>query len=162
MSRIYSVLRIALGTGLLLGMAVGVLVLVFVPYDLWRMSQAREWPARKVEVVTSYALSHRGTRGGRYYDTQVCGRALDSSERVCISRVRFGGFRFGDGRAAAEADAARYPVGAVIDIYYDPQDPRERILEPYAPRTTLLVLLGIGVGFLVLPILLILGRRLRG
>ena len=159
MARIPSVVMKALAVLLLFGMLFGALALVFVPYDLWRMARAREWPSRKVEIVTSYALSHRSSRGGRYWDAQICGRALDSGERLCITRVRFGSFRWGEGREAAEAAAARYPVGSIADLYYDPADPRERILEPHAPATTLIAILGVGIAFLLTPLALWLIRQ---
>jgi hypothetical protein len=34
-------------------------------------------------------------------------------------------------RALAETLVARYPVGAEVDVYYDPRDPKDAVLEPH-------------------------------
>lgn len=38
-------------------------------------------------------------------------------------------------RAFAENLVARYPVGAEVDVYYDPRDPKDAVLEPHEQRS---------------------------
>ncbi len=99
------------GFVLLAGIAFGLFVIVVAPIEMFKKAQAETWPSRKGVITLSYALHHRGSAGkssgGPYWTAEICGSYLDNSERFCVSRVRFGGFRCGEGKADALEAVAR-------------------------------------------------------
>lgn len=54
---------------------------------------------------------------------------------------------------------ADYPVGREIDVYYSPKDPRETVLEARSSWREMYILLGLGIGFLLLPLFLWIFRK---
>jgi hypothetical protein len=134
------------------GCIYGVFVSIFVPFELHRMASAQSWPSREGTITRTYVTHHAGGhRKPDYYLPEFRGRYTDTGEEFWISSVRYGDFRFGDGKRKAEADTAAYPAGARVQVYYDPNNPQETILEPHASWDTMLIMLGIGLGFLSIP-----------
>jgi hypothetical protein len=39
-----------------------------------------------------------------------------------------------------------------IRVYYSPTNPRQTILEPFAPRDKMFIALGVGIGLVLLPV----------
>lgn len=152
-----------IGFLLLTGIVFGLFAVVAAPIEMFQKARAESWPARKGVVTVSYARQQRGGFGrnpsGPYWTGEICGKYLDSGEMFCIARVRYGGFRFGAGKASALATVARYPVGREIEVYYDPEDPKETVLEPRSSWREMFTLLGLGIGFLLLPVFLWLFRK---
>jgi len=117
--------------------AAGVCLLIFagLAYNLLRlrrqMEASKAWIKSDGDIVASEAkipLSHTS-------DDQ------DDVDAVIRYRYRVGGqihesdcIKFGGqpmmSRAFAEALVAKYPVGASVDVYYDPHDPKNAVLEP--------------------------------
>jgi hypothetical protein len=149
----------ALGALILLGFLVGLLLVVFVPVELNKMAQASEWPSRKGVVTVAYARRVNPVNKPAYYRAEIIGTFLDNGERFAITRVRHGEFRFGSGQASAMETVAQYPVGSQVDVYYSPPNPRETILEPRAPRSTMFIALGAGIGLVLLPVVLYACRK---
>lgn len=152
------------GFVLLAGILFGLFVVVTTPFEIYKKVQAETWPSRKGVITLSYPLRHRGSVGrtgtGPYWTPEICGSFIDNGERFCISRVRFGGIRFGGGEASANETVARYPVGREVDIYYSPENPDETILEAHSSWKEMLTLLGLGTGFLLLPFFLWVFRKI--
>ncbi|HEY3488175.1 MAG TPA: DUF3592 domain-containing protein [Gammaproteobacteria bacterium] len=125
--------------------------------------QAESWPAHKAVITKSHISQQSGTAGkhGRagYWKAEICGTYREDGEFFCVDRIRFGGFRWGAGKAQALATVEKYPFGMEIDVYYSPDDPDEMVLESVSPWTELYILLGLGIGFLLLPVVLWLFRR---
>ena len=159
MSKAKDIFGKIVGVTLLTGIVFGLFVVVTVPFEMYKMAQAQHWPSRKGIVTLSYARQTFSARKAPWWRTEICGRYLDNGEKFCISRVRYGEFRFGAGKASSKASAAKYPVGREVDAYYSPKHPKEIILEPQASWKHMVVLLGLGLGFLLLPVLLWLFRR---
>lgn len=153
-----------LGAAILFGFLAGILAIIFVPVELYKMHQARTWPWRQGTITHSSATlgRHGGIRHAPYWRVEVGGVFDDNGEKFWISRIRYGGFRWGAGKAAAMADVAKYPVGAKLKVYYSPAQPKETLLEPFAPWDTMIVLLALGVAFVSLPLLLYLFRKQLG
>jgi hypothetical protein len=147
-------LRKIIGIVLLAGILFGLFVVVTIPFEMSKKAQAEGWPSRKLVITQSYASDQRGSTGARYSKVEICGKYADTGERVCVRRVRYGGFRWGGGKAGALEAVARYPVGSEVDIYYSPDDPKETVLEARSPWTEMFVLLGLGIAFLLLPVIL--------
>ncbi len=137
----------------------GLVLIVGVPFELYQMPQARTWPSRKGVITTSYARHVYSAGKPPYWKAEVAGRFLDTGERFGVSRVRYGDFRWGVGKASATTTVATYPVGREVDLYYAPTNPRQIILEPLAPRRTMVVALGVGIGFVLLPFVLFVFRK---
>ena len=76
--------------------------------------------------------------------------------------MRYGTFRFGTGKPAAERNVERYPVGSVVEVFRSPGDPRTTILEPQASARTMHVTLGVAIGLVAFPFVYVpLYRRFR-
>lgn len=152
-----------LGFLLLAGIFFGLFVVVTIPFEMSKKADAETWPSRKGVVTKAYASHHRGSAGkhgsGPYFTAEVCGIYQDNGEKFCVARIRYGGFRLGDGKADALATVARYPAGSEIEVYHSPEDPRETVLEAHSSWTEMFTLLGLGIGFLLLPLLLWLFRK---
>ena len=117
--------------------AAGVCLLIFagLAYNLLRlrrqMEASKAWVKCDGDIVASEAkipLSHRSDDQDDVdaiirYRYQVSGQAHESN---CI---KFGGQAMMS-RAFADALVAKYPVGAGVDVYYDPHDPKSAVLQP--------------------------------
>lgn len=151
------------GFALLAGIFFGLFAVVFVPIEMIKKADAETWPVRKGVITTSYASHHRGSAGkhgsGPYWTAEICGTYLDNGERFCVDRIRYGGFRFGEGKADVDETLAKYPVGREVDVHYDSEDPKDTVLEARSRWIEMYVLLGLGFGFLLLPVLLWLFRK---
>lgn len=140
---------------LLLGAAaMGLFTTVVVPYEMYRKAQAEDWPSRKGVLTVSYAARKRGSKGEQYWTPVICGTYRESGEKVCVHRVRFGGFRFGEGRSEAHEAATKYPVGREVDVYYSPDDPKDIVLEARSSWKEMSILFGLGMFFLLIPVFL--------
>jgi hypothetical protein len=151
-----------LGYVLFAGLAFGLFVVAVIPYEMYRKSQAETWPSRAGVITKSFTSRQSGSAGrtgAPYVKAELCGTYKDNGEAFCVTRVRYGGFRFGEGRGSADETVARYPVGTPVDIHYSPDDPKETVLEASSPWTEMFILLGLAVAFLLLPVLLWLFRK---
>jgi hypothetical protein len=157
-ARLVQAFQTGLALVLLAGFVGGLFVLVVMPFELLPMHAARTWPARQGVIEASRTTFARGggTRPTPFWRVDIRGAYADSGEEFRISRIRYGDFRWGDGRAQAEADTRRYAVGSVVDVYYSPSSPSDTVLEPLAPWDTMLILLGLAVAFVATPPLLFL------
>jgi hypothetical protein len=151
------------GFVILAGIAFGLFVMVALPFEMFIKAEAETWPARKGIITKSYASHHRGSAGknsgGSYFKAEICGVYEDNGEKFCVTRIRYGGFRLGEGKASALETVAKYPVGREVDIYHAPDNPKETVLEAKSPWTEMFTLLGLGIGFLLLPVLLWVFRK---
>ncbi len=123
---------------------------------LGRQRAARGWPATRGQVLMSdiQAQTRRsGLSGGRsttYYATVIYQYRIGGADYRC-NRISPGdelGFGNSD---RAMARARRYPAGAEVQVFYNPVNPAEAVLELASPRMTLLFWIG---GAMVLFVLL--------
>ena len=151
------------GILLLAGVVFGLFIVVIAPFEISKMVAAANWPSRKAAITKSYARYMRGN--GRNYlsypwwKPEICGAYRDNGELFCISRVRYGKFRFGEGKAACAEVLARYPVGREVNVYYSPVDPKETILESRPLWNDMIILMSVGIVMLLLPVLLWVFRK---
>ena len=161
--KIRDALATLLGWVLLAGFLLGLLLIVAVPVEMRKLSSAREWPSRRGLITHSSVQWHAGwQRRPGYWSAEIGGRFQDGDEQFWISRVRYGDLRIWRRRETRLEEVARYPVGAQVDVFCDPDHPRERILEPLAPWIDMQIGLAIGVGFLLTPVLLYAFRKQLG
>lgn len=143
----------------LAGFILGLFFTVTVPFELRRMAEARGWPSQRGIITKSIASRKISLLQRPYWAADICGRYKDSRVGFCVSRVRYGEFRFGDGEAATLAAVAKYPVGEEVAVYYSPYDPTTTILEPHASPSTMVITFAAGIGLAFLPVLLFVLRR---
>jgi hypothetical protein len=140
------------------------LILVAAAYKTLQVRAISDWPSTPGKVVTSNSelrevkvLDDSRENGHRFeprnfaniaYEYSVSGQAL-SNNRVSIGEDR-GNFQVAE-------TIARYPVGAVVTVYYDPLHPREAVLERDLPHglwgclgiataITLVIMFGLAIG----------------
>ena len=128
---------------------IGVILLLITPFAAfacflsYRQAQASgDWPATKGTVTVSRVDSTIGrkTKAKISYDYSVNGSSFVGT------RVRFNDTT-GSGRNAQEQLIEPYPVGAKVDVFYDPSSPNISILEAGAGWGSL--------GLFLIPILLV-------
>lgn len=149
-----NVLHKIVGVVLLAGILFGLFVAVTLPFEVFKKLDAENWPARTGVITQSYVHEQRGSGVAPYSKVEICGNYQDTGERFCVRHVRFGGFRWGGGRAKALETVARYPVGRQVEVHYSSDDPRDTVLEARSPWTEMIVLGGLGAAFLLVPVLL--------
>jgi hypothetical protein len=147
------------GFVILVGIVFGLFIVIVAPIEMYRKAQAEHWPARSAVITKSFSDRRGGVTRSTYWKAEICGTYKDGGEFFCVDSIRYGGFRFGAGKQAAEAAVAKYPVGAEVAVYYDPDDPRETVLEARSSWKEMYVLLSLGIGFLLLPFVLWLLRK---
>jgi len=148
-----------LGFAVLTGFILGLFFTVTVPFELRRMAEARGWPSQKGIITKSIASRKISLLQRPYWAAEICGLYKDNGVGFCVSQVRYGEFRFGEGEAASLAVVAKYPVGEDVDVYYSPYEPTTTILEPHASPSTMVNTFALGIGLVFLPVLLFVLRR---
>ena len=97
-----------------------------ITYAQNRENAAQTWPTVSGQVVTSVAKMHRGSkhRNVAYphvsYTYEVNGKTYHS--RNIMAGGEIGGMN-------VETTLARYPQGSSVTVYYDPNNPKDAILE---------------------------------
>lgn len=107
------------------------------------------WPS-VAGVVTSSDVNSYKTKGGKQFMAKVnYSYDVDGTSYVG-NTLRFG--HYAGALAAAEADAAKFPAGAPVEVRYDPKKPQTSVLEPGVAGSSVLglVLAITGVVFLVI------------
>ncbi len=112
---------------------------------------SRSWPSvsgviERSEVVTSTSNGKTMYGFDVVYRYQVEGRDLTSNN------VFFGGNTTSSSSSFAHNVVARYPKGAKVKVFYDPNDPSKAVLEPGTTWQSYLVF-GIGLAFLIVGVL---------
>ena len=137
--------------GLLAALSLGVGIT-----NLRAARQSEQWSTVGGEVVHSEVEEHISVR--RDKNDRATTTVTDESNIVYVYRV--GGeeyrgqrvrFDWEMDRADAEATVAKYPVGTLVTVYYDPDDPSSAVLEPGGDAYVYKVMIGLGVFFLAIP-----------
>ncbi len=103
-----------------------------------RMAVVSTWPSTMGTVITSFLEQRSDSEGGTtnypvvQYSYQVGGQTYQSSKRAPGMEV---------GGTGAGSVVARYPAGAQVMVFYDPQNPSDAVLERKAPAQWLMWLL---------------------
>jgi hypothetical protein len=155
-----NVLQKLLGVAILAGFLFGAFAVVVTPIEMYKMANARDWPSRKAIITKSYASLQRGSaRRAPTYRPVICAQYPDDGQQICVSRVRYGDISWGKNEAKTRAMVAAYPIGRAVDVYYDPDDPRETILEAKPSWDQMILLFAIGALLALLPFGLWLFRK---
>lgn len=103
-----------------------------------RMAVVSTWPSTMGTVTASFLEQRSDSEGGTtnypvvQYSYLVAGQSYQSSKRAPGMEV---------GGTGAGSVIARYPVGAQVVVFYDPQKPSDAVLERKAPAQWLMWLL---------------------
>jgi hypothetical protein len=125
---------------------------------------SRDWPSVP-GVITRSAVATKNSGGKTRYRYDVVYRYQVEGRELTCSNVFFGDdVFFGGDVSSRSSDTAykvtkRYPEGAEVAVYYEPEDPASAVLEPGA-RWQSYVLFVIGLVFLIVGVLS-LGSSLR-
>ena len=154
-----NLIRKIVGFTLLAGFILGLFLFVTIPFEMVQMARAERWPSRRGLIVTSSANRRMSLLLRPYWAADICGIYLDNGVGFCVSRIRYGGFRFDEGEAESRAAVAKYHVGSQVNVYYAPDDPATTILEPRGPWFIMAFAWGLGIGLVILPVLIYRSRR---
>lgn len=102
-----------------------------------RMAVVSTWPTTMGTVTNSFVEQRSDSEGTTSYPVvqysyQVGGQSYQSSKRAPGMEV---------GGTGARSVVARYPVGAQVMVFYDPQKPSDAVLERSAPAQWLMWLI---------------------
>jgi len=133
--------------------AVGVLVAVIGLSTLAEANASASWPTIKGAVVSSDVEKKTSTRSRKKkresstsYRAVVRYEYTVGDKQHTSGRISFGGTSTSMG--AAKELVGRYPKGAEVDVYYDPDDPEQAVLES-GKQASSYIPLGVGVLFTI-------------
>lgn len=111
------------------------------------------WPTAPGTIRSSEVVAQR-TLGAHQFITRVEYDYTVGGKPLRGDRLRFG--QIAAARPKAEADAARYPAGAGVPVYYAPRQPETSTLEPGIGPVSIsgVVLAGLGTLLTILAVLL--------
>ena len=121
--------------GVLFCGAAGLLMLLFLASERRAATAATRWPTATGTILSSFAESHRTlVPRGRGQTVVVWSPVVEYNYRVLDrdyhgSRVAFGAAAAG-ARELAEMTVARYPVGQMVAVHFNPATPSVAVLEP--------------------------------
>jgi len=127
--------RGAVVQGVLFFAAAGLVTLMFVVSERRKATAATRWPTATGTVLSSFAEARRTLAAEkRGQSVVVWSPVVEYSYRVLDrdyhgSRVAFGAAAAG-ARELAERTVARYPVGQVVTVHFNPSNPSFAVLEP--------------------------------
>ncbi len=125
------------GCGVVL-MLIGLAVLSFGARQVLKARASEQWPSVP-GVVTSAEMSVNSSSGsdssGPTYGAEVLYEYEAEGEQRVGDRVEFGEVATGD-PADAQSVLDRYPVGAEIAVFVNPEDPLDSVLEPGISAST--------------------------
>ena len=110
-----------------------------------RAAVARNWPVTTGKILMSGAEAYRARSGHSHttmYRPNVVYEYSVNGQRLMGNRINFG-MSVGYGSpSVAERVTTKYPIGSVVQVYYNPGDPSQAVLEKSAksPATRILVL----------------------
>ena len=106
---------------------------------------SRRWPQATGKVIVSDLQRSRDSEGGYSYRPEVSYQYSVEGQEFIASRTRYGDRLALSWSAPAARMVRRYPVGAVVSVHYDPDEPAEAVLEPGVNG---LILMGVALGVL--------------
>jgi hypothetical protein len=116
------------------------LIIVATVVKLWEVRQARSWPETTGTVLVSRVQATKKTPGDPGYNTtsgsNISNEPLVEYEyQVGNRNYRCRRITIGEKTSEYEIEEilARYPVGAIVTVYYNPANPQKAVLERDVP-----------------------------
>ncbi|MFN8373767.1 MAG: DUF3592 domain-containing protein [Anaerolineae bacterium] len=121
-----------------------------------RVRAAEHWSVTLGEIVASEVRAHTGRRGNVSYTPLIVYEYEVTGQRYRGERVNFGLGMASGVRSWAEEKVTQYAVGSRVEVYYDPGDPANAVLEKQASMSksvryvALFTVLGSAIALLVI------------
>ncbi len=113
-----------------------------------QVAAARRWPATRGEIVSTTLPASRefgGSRGGTKHGAQLVYTYTVAGRRYTGNRLAFGGRMSWWAPWQPQEQNENDPEGRAVQVYYDPHNPGEAVLERRAIGITWLWIVGIGL-----------------
>ncbi len=108
---------------------IGVAAFYFLGGTIQKAYTSSSWPTVQGEVVHSELAQHRDSDGDQMYSTDITYNYAVDGQQYSGSQVTLM-----DGstslRGTVQDTVKRYPSGATVTVYYEPEDPANGVLEP--------------------------------
>jgi len=128
-------------------LVLGVIFLIVGLVATKRAKAAQSWPSMPGTVVRSEVVRHESTdedgSSSVSYEPVVEYEYSVMGQPFTARRIAFGANTFHYKKAAEIA--ARYPAGGRVNVYYNPDKPKDAVLETTASGSKLFIILGAGL-----------------
>lgn len=112
-------------------------------------SSSRSWASTLGIIIASFVAYERDAQDPKglkaYYVPNVVYEYIAGGERQNARRIHFGAPSRMVHKSAAENKLANYPVGAQVNVFYNPDKPDDAVLERQAPEARRFGLVAVGV-----------------
>jgi hypothetical protein len=109
--------------GLFLTLFIGVGLIAVSQQEFAKAIEAKSWPPKEVVVYTAKIGSSRGTKNSRNEYFYMRGKYVENGEEFKFTRFAYAG-----NRLKPKELLMRYPVGAKLTVYRNPNNPKETVL----------------------------------
>lgn len=120
----FSVFWITVGAWMFVG-----IFLVFGLGDLLDYRESNTWIATQGEILNSTLMTSRNSDGDITYRPYVQYRYTVGDDFRVHDRLTFGDEFYDENRTDADKVISKYAIGTVIDVYYNPDDPNDAVIE---------------------------------
>ncbi|MCU1401325.1 MAG: hypothetical protein JWN62_4434 [Acidimicrobiales bacterium] len=124
-------------------------------------SASAQWPIAPGRIVSSAVTSHRALDSNGTHTTvyapEVVYQYMVGPQQLTSDNVNFSGVAGTSWSSGAEATVARYVPGATVQVFYNPVNPAEAVLEHSAGGVNTLVVGVLGGAEVLVIVLLVLG-----
>lgn len=155
-------LEVGLAIFILLAFFVGCITVLACSLELYAHQQAQTWPTKRGIITHSAAYQSTGSQNRKYWRVEITGIYKESREKFNAQRYGYGIEFSVFNQSQAERKAARFPVGAEVDVYHAPNKAHHAILIRDNPSRPTWIAFSLGLFFALLPFLLYIGGRLFG
>lgn len=135
-----------LGTGALIVMMI---LLVIALMQAAPAMSAREWASANGMIVKAYVSSAQDDENPKstklWYVPHVSYTYFAQGTQFVAQRIYFGAPKKSGERSSAEKELVPYPVGALVTVYYNPEQPASAVLRRQAPNATKLLWIALGI-----------------
>lgn len=150
--------------------AFGIVLIVMNIRSKKKSEASQSWPVTNGKVVESKVKKERGVEdedgdANYFYTVNVDYEYEVGGLLYKNKKLSFGSHPSYNKQARAQEHLAQYPLGATVNVYYDPTNPQEAVLERVARSSKLgmifgIVMLVVGVGIMGFSLILLLIKSL--
>ncbi|MBL4884939.1 MAG: DUF3592 domain-containing protein [Planctomycetaceae bacterium] len=160
----YSHRRGAAGCGIIGALFMGTIFAVVGGCFMWfwgwpvlQMAKAsQDWPSTNGSVLSSEVVSNRDNDGDTSYRPQIEYSYQVDGQDYQQGNIRYDGDWGSSNSSYAHKTVREYPIGKQVDIYYDPENVTEAVLEPGVTWASYSIL-GFGLIFFLVGSVILLG-----
>jgi hypothetical protein len=110
---------------------VGSIALAYSLYCLAKLISVRNWPSAEGKIIAS-SKTARSTDAGKMQDAEIAYEYTVAGKRYTARVIQAGG-DMSSANSKKETDVdkklAKYPIGTVVNVYYNPRFPQMACLE---------------------------------